>query len=67
MKWLEEAREIDIKAEYDVIVCGGGPAGVSAAVSAARQGARTFAFRGRRVSRWYLDSRNGRVGTRCRG
>ena len=34
--------EIDVKAEYDVIVCGGGPAGVSAAVSAARQGARTL-------------------------
>ncbi|MFW6327651.1 MAG: FAD-dependent oxidoreductase [Bacteroidota bacterium] len=36
---LEEAKEIPVKGVYDVIVCGGGPAGFSAAVSAARNGA----------------------------
>ena len=37
---LEEAKEIPVKGFYDVIVCGGGPAGFAAAVSAARNGAR---------------------------
>lgn len=40
--WLEPAREIPIKDEVDVLVIGGGPAGFSAAVCAARQGARTL-------------------------
>ncbi len=38
----EPAREIPVIDEYDIIVCGGGPAGVSAAVSAGRSGARTL-------------------------
>ena len=37
----EPARDIPIVQETDVIVCGGGPAGVAAAIEAARQGART--------------------------
>lgn len=40
--YLEPAREIPIKAEVDVLVCGGGPAGFGAAVAAARAGARTM-------------------------
>lgn len=32
-------RTIPVKGMYDIIVCGGGPAGVAAALSAARQGA----------------------------
>ena len=37
--WLKQpAREIPVVAEADVVVLGGGPAGVAAAVSAARLG-----------------------------
>lgn len=37
----EPLREIPIVRETDVIVCGGGPAGIGAALSAARSGAKT--------------------------
>lgn len=39
--YAEPARETPIAEEADVVVCGGGPAGVSAAIAAARAGART--------------------------
>lgn len=35
-------RDIDVRHDVDVLVVGGGPAGVSAAVAAARQGAKVF-------------------------
>jgi len=40
--YFEPARELPVYGEYDVIVCGGGPAGFAAAVSAARSGAKTI-------------------------
>ncbi len=39
---LEAARELPIVGEYDVIVAGSGPAGVSAAIMAGRMGAKTL-------------------------
>ncbi len=38
----EAARQTDVCAEVDVLVCGGGSAGVAAAVAAARGGARVL-------------------------
>ncbi|MEK3723013.1 FAD-dependent oxidoreductase [Paenibacillus sp. FSL H8-0034] len=39
---IEKERKLEIAAYYDTIVCGGGPAGIAAAISAARNGARTL-------------------------
>ena len=37
--FCESSRSLPVKGEFDIIVCGGGPAGVAAALAAARQGA----------------------------
>lgn len=46
MKVFEPARHIPVAGVYDVIVCGGGPAGVAAALSAAQAGAKTLLLEG---------------------
>src|SRR6185437_14973628 len=43
MKTIEEpAREIPVYGEYEIVVLGGGPAGIAAAVAAARAGRKTL-------------------------
>lgn len=51
MKTLEVSKTCSYGGDYDVVVCGGGPAGVCAAISAAREGAKTL-----------LIERNGELG-----
>ena len=41
MRTLTYSKMVPIVGQYDVIVCGGGPAGFVAAISAARMGCRT--------------------------
>ncbi|MDI6618422.1 MAG: FAD-dependent oxidoreductase [Clostridiales bacterium] len=40
--YIFESIKTEIKGEYDVIVCGGGPAGIGAAIAASRNGAKTL-------------------------
>jgi FAD dependent oxidoreductase len=39
---IEPARELTVMDSADVVICGGGPAGIAAAIAAARQGASTL-------------------------
>ncbi|OQW96987.1 MAG: hypothetical protein BWK74_07315 [Desulfobacteraceae bacterium A6] len=41
-KILEPQREIPVRSKVDVVVVGGGPAGIAAAISSAREGAKTL-------------------------
>ncbi len=47
MTYIREAeRHVPVKGTYDLIVCGGGPAGVTAAITAGRLGLRTLLIEG---------------------
>lgn len=41
-KYLEPAKEIDVAGEYDVIIVGGGPAGLAAGIASGRIGVKTL-------------------------
>jgi hypothetical protein len=63
MKVLITAREVEIQEQVDVLVVGGGPAGIGAAVSAARTGGKVLllerkAFLGGNITSAYVESCN---------
>ena len=39
---IEPEKKLEVFGEYDVLVCGGGVAGIAAALAAARQGAKVL-------------------------
>ena len=41
MQTISITKNVPLIAEYDVVICGGGPSGFMAAIAAAREGART--------------------------
>jgi hypothetical protein len=63
MKVVITAKEVDVREQTDVLVVGGGPAGIGAAVSAARTGVRVLllekrAFLGGNITSAYVETCN---------
>ena len=63
MEYVIKPKTVEVKEEYDVAVIGGGPAGIGAAVAAARNGARTVliekrAFMGGNITASYVETCN---------
>ena len=59
-EYLDYRAELPIRGHYDAIVCGGGPAGIGAAIAAAERGAKTllierFGFLGGMATAGYVD------------
>lgn len=60
MNFIPYSRDIPVSERYDVVVCGGGPAGIGAAIAAAEHGARTalierFGFLGGTATAGYVN------------
>ena len=60
MKTVNYAKSIPVTDEFDVVVCGGGPAGIGAAIAAAERGAKTalierFGFLGGMATAGYVN------------
>lgn len=67
MEYVIQPKVVQVKESYDVAVIGGGPAGVSAAIAAARTGAATVliekrAFLGGNVTASYVETCNWYIG-----
>ena len=63
MKVVIPAKEVEVREQVDVLVVGGGPAGIGAAVSAARTGGKVLllekrAFLGGNITSAYVESCN---------
>ena len=56
---IENVSQIKVDDQWDVIIVGGGPAGCTAAIAAAREGAKTFTNRSDGTVGRNGDSRNG--------
>lgn len=57
---MQYSRKLSVVGEYDVVVCGGGPAGIGAAIAAAEHGAKTalierFSFFGGMATAGYVN------------
>jgi heterodisulfide reductase subunit A-like polyferredoxin len=60
MEYISYQKTLPVAAEYDVIVCGGGAAGIGAALAAAEKGAKTalierFGFLGGMATAGYVN------------
>jgi len=63
MKLVTKPMSVAVRKEVDVVVCGGGPAGIGAAIAAARNGAQVAliedrAFLGGNITACYVESCN---------
>lgn len=69
-EFREPARSVPLNSDYDIIVCGGGPAGIGAAIGAARSGMKTLVVESggclggtwtRGQLSWVFDFKNGGI------